>query len=299
MCDECTRIDRIKRADQYNPYCVCGRHRINLRNEDPRCYECKIERGDYERSRTYRQQDGRCTYCHDALAATHTGRLCETCRTRSRLRMRAWRKRHPMRSVQIGSTWTWGRKAIGSLGQLGVALVGVAAWSWSAVAWGVVSVERVVISWAPESEQRYELRLQHFAHPDWVSLGTIEAATGTHTVPFSPPLPAGKTGDDRWICVEARNVTTPDNPSEWARGCNQVDAGEVTVPKIDPPAPPPPPPAPVPPPPPPPPAAGLRIDASSPDQVVITATVKDCPRVVTSTKGSTATTHKRTITCVR
>lgn len=62
---------------------------------------------------------------------------------------------------------------------------------------------------------------------------------------------------------------------------------------------PPPPPAPVPPPPPPPPAAGLRIDSTSPDQVIITAPVTDCPRVVTSTKGSTSTTHKRTITCVR
>lgn len=65
------------------------------------------------------------------------------------------------------------------------------------------------------------------------------------------------------------------------------------------PPPPPPPAAPVPPPPPPPPAAGLRIDSTSPDQVIITAPVADCPRVVTSTKGSTSTTHKRTITCVR
>lgn len=120
MCDECTRIDRIKRADLYNPYCACGRHRINLRNEDDRCYECKIERGDYARARTYRKKDGYCTYCGSALAAAHRGRLCEACRTRSRLRQRAWRQR---RSGQPA-----GRKAVGSLGPFGpfgVALVAV------------------------------------------------------------------------------------------------------------------------------------------------------------------------------
>lgn len=101
MCDECTRIDRIKRADLYNPYCSCGRHRINLRNEDDRCYECKIERGDYELARTCQMPDGHCTYCGGALAAAHRGRLCEACRTRSRLRMRAWRKRHAAKSVSV------------------------------------------------------------------------------------------------------------------------------------------------------------------------------------------------------
>lgn len=68
------------------------------------------------RARTYRKKDGYCTYCGSALAAAHRGKSCEACRTRSRLRLRAWRQR---------------RKAVGSLGSLGplgpfgVALVAV------------------------------------------------------------------------------------------------------------------------------------------------------------------------------
>lgn len=50
---------------------------------------------------------------------------------------------------------------------------------------------------------------------------------------------------------------------------------------------------------PPPPAAGLTVVSASPQQIVMTAATKDCSRLVTSTKGSTATVLKRTVTCVK
>lgn len=56
-------------------------------------------------------------------------------------------------------------------------------------------------------------------------------------------------------------------------------------------------PAPVDPPPAPP--AGLQILSSSASGIVIMASRQDCPRVVTSTRGSTATMFKRTVKCAR
>lgn len=50
---------------------------------------------------------------------------------------------------------------------------------------------------------------------------------------------------------------------------------------------------------PPAPPAGLTILSSSATEIVIVASAKDCPRVVTSTKGSTASTPRRTITCTQ
>lgn len=50
---------------------------------------------------------------------------------------------------------------------------------------------------------------------------------------------------------------------------------------------------------PPAPPAGLTILSSSATEIVIVASVKDCQRVVTSTKGSTASTPRRTITCTQ
>lgn len=44
---------------------------------------------------------------------------------------------------------------------------------------------------------------------------------------------------------------------------------------------------------------GLQVVSSTAGEVVILASAKDCRRVATSTKGSTATTFKRTVTCVR
>ncbi len=50
---------------------------------------------------------------------------------------------------------------------------------------------------------------------------------------------------------------------------------------------------------PPAPPKGLEITSATPDTVVITAAIGDCARVVTSTKGSTSTRWKRTVTCQR
>jgi hypothetical protein len=50
---------------------------------------------------------------------------------------------------------------------------------------------------------------------------------------------------------------------------------------------------------PPTPPAGLTIVSSSANEIVIVARASDCPRVVTSTKGSTGAMRKRTVTCWR
>lgn len=47
------------------------------------------------------------------------------------------------------------------------------------------------------------------------------------------------------------------------------------------------------------PPAGLKIISSSAQEIIVVAKVSDCSRVLTSTKGSTATQLKRTMTCVR
>ena len=44
---------------------------------------------------------------------------------------------------------------------------------------------------------------------------------------------------------------------------------------------------------------GLQIAQVSPDRIVIVASIADCPRVVTSTRGSTAQRAQRTIVCMR
>ena len=50
---------------------------------------------------------------------------------------------------------------------------------------------------------------------------------------------------------------------------------------------------------PPAPPTGLQITSATAAQVVIVASAKDCTRVLTSTKGSTAAQQTRTITCVK
>lgn len=44
---------------------------------------------------------------------------------------------------------------------------------------------------------------------------------------------------------------------------------------------------------------GLRIVSSSAQEIIVVASISDCSRVVTSTRGSTSTQLKRTMTCVR
>lgn len=69
--------------------------------------------------------------------------------------------------------------------------------------------------------------------------------------------------------------------SDW--GTSQGLAFTVTAPVDLPPAPP----------------QGLTIASATAEQVVIVASATDCARVVTSTKGSTATIYKRTVSCVK
>lgn len=47
------------------------------------------------------------------------------------------------------------------------------------------------------------------------------------------------------------------------------------------------------------PPKGLIISESSPSEIVVTASVADCPSIDTSTKGSTATVLKRTVRCLQ
>ncbi len=51
--------------------------------------------------------------------------------------------------------------------------------------------------------------------------------------------------------------------------------------------------------PPPAPPKGLTISESSPSEIVVTASVDDCPSIETSTKGSTATVLTRTVRCLQ
>lgn len=50
---------------------------------------------------------------------------------------------------------------------------------------------------------------------------------------------------------------------------------------------------------PPAPPTGLQISSATAERIVIVASAQDCTRVVTSTKGSTATQQVRTVTCVK
>jgi hypothetical protein len=47
------------------------------------------------------------------------------------------------------------------------------------------------------------------------------------------------------------------------------------------------------------PVLGLAVESCNADKFVITAPTKDCARVITSTKGSTSTMHRRTLRCVK
>jgi hypothetical protein len=44
---------------------------------------------------------------------------------------------------------------------------------------------------------------------------------------------------------------------------------------------------------------GLKVTKSTPEEVIVVASRKDCARVVTSTTGSTKATHERHMTCVK
>jgi hypothetical protein len=147
------------------------------------------------------------------------------------------------------------------------------------------------VMWTPTTDStiRYELRWSHFASGGaWIALANnLDSTTGAYPMTFSP---FANTTGDRWMCVDARAVRGT-AVSRWtsetgAQACVQVPLTAVIVPPV---VPPPPPPVP----------AGLQISKQTPLEIIITASVADCPRILTSTKGSTATTLQRTVRCVQ
>jgi hypothetical protein len=165
---------------------------------------------------------------------------------------------------------------------------------------GLVSVQPVLaltngtgtVTWTPTTDAtiRYELRWSHFTNGyAWLPLASnLDSTTGTYAMTF-PPF-ADSTGD-RGLCVDARAVrgtqASPWASANGAHTCTQVPLTAVV------PVPPPvvPPPLPVP--------GGLQITKQTPGEVVIAASTVDCPRILTSTKGSTTTTLQRTVRCVQ
>jgi hypothetical protein len=150
------------------------------------------------------------------------------------------------------------------------------------------------VAWTPTTDAtiRYELRWSHFANGyTWTPLASdLNSTTGTYAITF-PPFP-NSTGD-RGVCVDARAVrgtqASPWTSASGAHACTQVPLTTVVPLPIPPPVLPPPLPPPV----------GLQITKQTPVDIIITASVADCPRILTSTKGSTATTLQRTVRCVQ
>lgn len=106
-------------------------------------------------------------------------------------------------------------------------------------------------------------------HIAWAYCNARGTLTSTSvTVPLKPGT------YDYW--VQAHNATTEGPPSGGVI--------TITAPPVDvPPAPP----------------TGLQITVNSASQIVIVASAKECTRVLTSTKGTTAAQQVRTITCVK
>jgi hypothetical protein len=163
---------------------------------------------------------------------------------------------------------------------------------------------------------RYELRWKHFANTwQWEPLATnLDSTTGTYHHVFSAAF-VNTTGD-RGACWDARaytvDATNQKQYSQWdsdlgLQACTQIPLA-VAPPPVDTdgdgipdssdqcPTQPGPAPSGCPTPPPP---SGLSVVSATPQQIIITATVADCSRVLTSTKGSTPILQKRTITCVK
>lgn len=140
------------------------------------------------------------------------------------------------------------------------------------------------------------LQYQSFANGTWQAFASqsapvLNAADGKmHSAVTFPAFPADN-ATDHWLCVRADD-TVNGQTSPWTSDTGQTVCTQVPVPAIvvTPPPPPPPPPAPT----------GLQIGSATPNQVIITASAKDCPHgISTSSKGSTTAVQKRTITCVK
>lgn len=136
---------------------------------------------------------------------------------------------------------------------------------------------------------RYEIRWKNWTLTDWQTVATdLDSTLGLYQHTFSP-LP-DSTGD-RWACWDLRSkkgtLYSPWLSATNQQVCNQIPLAASPTPT----------PTPIPVPVPPPVASGLVISSQTPLEIVITGT--GCLKVTTSTKGSTATVQKRTITCVK
>jgi hypothetical protein len=167
---------------------------------------------------------------------------------------------------------------------------------WTAPAWALTNGS-VTLEWTKTADAtiRYELQWKHFHNAwTWVSVAIdLDSTTGRYVQTFTS-LP-DSTGD-RGACWDARAVRGS-QASPWLSESNGQVCTQIPLTVAAPiPAPiPMPTPEPVPPPLP----SGLTISSATPDEIVIVASAADCPRILTSTKGSTALTLKRTVRCVQ
>lgn len=127
-----------------------------------------------------------------------------------------------------------------------------------------------------------QLEYQSFLNAAWLPYTypepTVKADGKVHALVSFPPFPPDLR-TDHYMCARAQASRSGQvamaNPS-----CVQVP-----VPALQPQ----------------PPVAehGLKIVSQTPTQIVIEASKTDCPKVTTSTTGSTGTTQKRTVVCTK
>lgn len=123
----------------------------------------------------------------------------------------------------------------------------------------------------------YYLRVHEIGTPYDPCSATLYCNTGVGTLTQTTKALAFKpaTRYDAWIHSVAADGTV----GESVGTSFTTPAAPVDLPPADP--------------------TGLKILSSTAGEIVIVASAKDCPRVVTSTKGSTASTPRRTITCIK
>lgn len=157
--------------------------------------------------------------------------------------------------------------------------------AWCPVAWGEPLTDgSAVITWTPTADPTilYELRWKHFKSGGlWVPVASgLNSTSGRYIQQWTP---LGNTTGDRTGCWDLR-ATKDGLSSVWMSELTPPTSVCVQIP-LTPVAPPVP--------------SGLQVAKATVDEVIITASAKDCTRVTTSTKGTTGTTLKRTVTCVR
>lgn len=129
-------------------------------------------------------------------------------------------------------------------------------------------------------------------HADW---GTL-SINGGAALPMWAPLGVGNASATITVPVSVSSLVSGTNTFSFTQTSNyggpRIDGMAVNfaVPVVIPT----PIPAPIPTPP-----QGLVISSATPQQIVITASLQDCPVLLTSTKGSTNTVLQRTFTCTQ